>query len=187
MIIQGNDPFTGPSFSLSHRVRRQLWGVVWLLLFRPSPRPFHAWRNFLLRAFGATLGRHVHIYPSVKVWAPWNLIIGSCSGIGDGANIYCMDKIEIGDFVAISQGAHLCGGTHDYNSPNLQLIVKPIVVQSHAWVCAEAFVHAGVIIPAGAVIGARAVVTKSLSTEWAVYAGNPAKLVALRTKHVLAD
>ena len=51
MIIHGNDPFTKPSFSLSNRILRVLWGVVWLLLFRPRPRPFHAWRILLLRLF----------------------------------------------------------------------------------------------------------------------------------------
>ncbi len=39
MILQDNDPFTQPSFSLGNRAARALWGVVWLLLFRPSPGP----------------------------------------------------------------------------------------------------------------------------------------------------
>ena len=110
--------------------------------------------------------------------------MGNYSGAGDGVNLYCMGQIEIGDFVAISQGAVLCGGTHDYNSPNLQLVVKPIVISSYAWICAEAFLHPGVVVPEGAVVGARAVVTKSLPLAWAVYTGNPCKQVALRTKNV---
>lgn len=183
MILQGNDPYRGPSFSLGNRMLRALWGVAYLLLFRISPRPFHIWRVLILRLFGAQIGHGCHINPSVTIWAPWNLKIGNHSGIGDGVNLYCMDKIEIGDFVAISQGAVLCGGTHDYNSPNLQLVVKPISVGTHAWVCAEAFIHPGVTVPAGAVVGARSVVTKSLPLEWAVYTGNPCKQVALRKRY----
>jgi putative colanic acid biosynthesis acetyltransferase WcaF len=186
MILQGNDPYRGPSFSLGNRLLRAVWGGVYLLLFRVSPRPFHAWRVLLLRLFGARIGRGCHIYPSVRVWAPWNLKIGNHSGVGDDANLYCMDKIEIGDFVAISQGAVLCCGTHDYNSPNMQLVVKPIVIGSRAWVCAEAFLHPGVVVPEGAVIGARSVVTKSLPMEWAVYTGNPCKQIALRTRNISA-
>ncbi len=184
MILQGNDPYREPSFSVTNRLLRALWAVVYLMFFRISPRPFHLWRVLLLRVFGARIGRGCHIYPSVKVWAPWNLQIGNFSGVGDGANLYSMDRIEIGDYVAISQGAMLCGGTHDYNSPNFQLVVKPIVVGTHAWVCAEAFLHPGVIVPEGVVIGARAVVTKSLPLAWAVYAGNPCRKVALRTNHL---
>ena len=162
---------------------RALWGVTYVLLFRISPRPFHAWRTLLLRLFGARIGNGCHIYPSVKIWAPWNLIMGKHSGVGDGANLYCMDKIVIGDFVAISQGAVLCGGTHDYNSPNMQLVAKPILIGTHAWICAEAFIHPGVEVPEGAVVGARSVVTKSLPLVWAVYTGNPCKRVAMRTKN----
>lgn len=101
-------------------------------------------------------------------------------GIADGVTLYCMDEITIGDYAVISQGAHLCGGTHDYNSENFQLIVKPIVVGSRCWICVEAFIHPGVTIPDGAVIGARTIVTKSLSKEWAVYAGNPCRQVKIR-------
>jgi putative colanic acid biosynthesis acetyltransferase WcaF len=182
MILQENDPYRGPSFSLGNRLLRALWGIVYILLFRPSPRTLHFWRIMLLRLFGAKIGRGCHFYPNVKIWAPWNLKVGNHSGVGDGANLYCMDKIEIGDFVAISQGAVLCGGTHDYNSKNFQLVAKPINVGTYAWICAEAFLHPGVVIPEGAVVGARAVVTKSLKEGWAVYAGNPCKQVALRTK-----
>lgn len=184
MILQGNDPYRGPSFSLSNRMLRALWGVVYLLFFRISPRPFHIWRNFLLKLFGAKLGQHVHVYPSVKIWAPWNLRIGDFVGVGNGATLYCMDLITIGDHAVISQGAHLCGGTHDYNSENFQLMVKPIVIGARAWVCAEAFIHPGVTVPEGAVVGARAVVAKSLPEPWAVYAGNPCRQVAIRQRHI---
>lgn len=182
MIIQGNNPFTGPSFSLSHRIRRQLWGVVWLLLFRPSPRPFHAWRNFLLRTFGATLGQHVHIYPSVKVWAPWNLAVGNYVGIGDGTNVYCMDRISIGDYAVISQGSHLCAGSHDFNSANFQLVTAPITIGSRVWLCADSFVGPGVTIADGSVVGARGVVSKSIFEPWCVWAGVPVKRVGTRDK-----
>lgn len=94
-----------------------------------------------------------------------------------------MHRIDIGDYAVVSQGAYLCGGTHDYNSKNFQLLIKPIVIGPRAWVCAEAFIHAGVVIPEGAVIGARAVVNKSLTNNWAVYAGNPAIQVATRKIH----
>ncbi len=180
MILQGNDPYSGPSFSLSNRILRAVWGGIYLLFFRISPRPLHVWRILLLRLFGAKIGCGCHIYPSVKIWAPWNLVLGNYVGIADGVTLYSMDKISIGDFAVISQGAHLCGGTHDYNSSNFQLIAKPIVIGRHAWVCAEAFIHPGVVIADGIVIGARGVVTKSLPSPWVVFSGNPCQQVSIR-------
>ncbi|QUN30585.1 putative colanic acid biosynthesis acetyltransferase [Cupriavidus sp. KK10] len=184
MIIQGNDPTISPSFSLQNRIMRQLWNCAWLLLFRPSPRPFHAWRAGLLRLFGAHIGKHVHVYPAVRIWAPWNLEIGNHVGVADGVTLYNMDMITIGDYSVISQGAHLCGGSHDYNSQNFQLMAAPITLQSQVWICAEAFVSQGVTLPTGAVIAARSVVTRSPKDAWTVYAGMPAKPIRKRTQHV---
>jgi putative colanic acid biosynthesis acetyltransferase WcaF len=174
MPIQNNDPFTQPSFRLRNRVARFLWGWVWLLLFRPSPRTFHVWRRLLLRLFGAKIGQHVNIYPGVKIWAPWLLHIGNRVGIADGVTLYNMARITIGDNSVISQGAHLCGGTHDVDSPNFQLQAKPITLGHHVWICAEAFVGPGVCVADGCVLGARAVLCRTITSGWTVWAGNPA-------------
>lgn len=170
-----SDAFTGPCFSFRNRMARALWNGVWLVFCRFSPRPFHGWRAFWLRLFGAKLGKGVHVYPGVKIWAPWNLEIGEESGVGDGATLYNMARIRIGRRVVISQGAHLCTGTHDYRDPSFPLIAKPICVDDHAWIAAEAFVHPGVHIGAHAVVGARAVVHKSVGESTVVF-GNPAVL-----------
>ncbi len=183
MIIKDNDPYTSASFSLMHRVRRQIWNIVYLLLFKPSPRSLHAWRAALLRTFGAKIGDGVHIYPGAKIWAPWNLVVADYVGIADGVTIYNMDIICIGSYSVISQGAHLCGGSHDYNSRNFQLFAKPITLGEHVWICAEAFVSLGVNIPDGVVVGARSLVTKSILVPWTVCAGHPAKQIGLRTRN----
>lgn len=186
-ILSGTDPATEPSFSLGNRLARAAWNCAWLLLFRPSPRPLHAWRAWLLRAFGARLGAHVHVYPSVRIWAPWNLQTGSHVGIGDGAIVYSMAPIRIGARATISQGAHLCAGSHDVDSANFQLIAAPIEIGAHAWICAEAFVGLGVRIAEGAVVGARSVVTRSLSEPWTVYAGAPARALRARRRPAQSD
>lgn len=185
MIIQGNDPFTGPSFTLLHRVVRQLWTATWLLAFRPSPRFVYPWRNVLLRLYGARLGRHVHFHPSVRVWAPWNLRVGDYVGFGEDAVLYSMEKIVIGDHAVISQGTHLCGGSHDYNSPNFQLYAQPITIDRWVWLCAESFVALGVTVAEGCVVGARAVVVRSIEEPWTVWAGVPARRVGSRSRSII--
>ncbi|QKZ15875.1 putative colanic acid biosynthesis acetyltransferase [Spirosoma sp. KUDC1026] len=166
------DTVSGPSFSIRNRLGRAAWNVVFILLFRISPKPMHAWRSFLLRCFGAKVGNNVHVYPKVRIWAPWNLVLEDQCGIGNEAVLYSQDLIRIGRRAVISQGAHLCAGTHDYNQPGLPLITKPIIVGDFAWVATEAFVHPGVVIGDGCVVGARSVVTKDMPA-WMVCAGHP--------------
>lgn len=178
-LRQGIDPRREATFTFGNRFRRTLWGVVYAVLFRPSPRPFHAWRAFLLRAFGARIGAGCHVYAKARVWAPWNLELGEEVGIADDVNLYTMAPIAIGERAVISQGAHLCTGTHDYEDPNFRLYAKPIRIGAEAWVCAEAFVGPGVEVGEGAVVGARAVVTRNVE-PWTVCAGNPAKAIRKR-------
>jgi len=172
--IAGGDAHSGPCFTVGNRVRRALWGVVYGVLFRPSPRPFHAWRALLLKLFGARLGRGVHIYSKARIWAPWNLEVGDESGVADDAILYTMAHIRLGRRVVVSQGAHLCAGTHDFEDPGFPLRAFPIVVGDQAWIAAEAFVHPGVTVGEGAVVGARSVVTRDLPA-WTVCAGHPCR------------
>lgn len=171
-ILQDTNPKTGPSFTLGNRVARVVWSICYVMLFRLSPRPFHGWRRFLLRLFGAKVGCNVHVYPGAKIWAPWNLELHDNAGVADGVILYSMARITIGKDAVISQGAHLCTGSHDYESPNFQLFARPITVGAHAWVCADAFIAPGIRIGEGAVIGARAVVVKDMPA-WMVCAGHP--------------
>src|SRR5689334_20902551 len=78
-----------------NKAGRALWGVVYLMLFRPSPRVFHSWRRQLLRFFGARIGTNARIDPSVRIWAPWNLSIDEEASLGARVDCYCVDRIEI--------------------------------------------------------------------------------------------
>lgn len=182
MIIKKNNPVVEPSFDLKNRILRFIWSITYILLFLPSPRTFHRWRVFILRVFGAKIGRHCHINPNVNIWAPWNLQLGNYIGIGSGVKLYNMDKITIEDFCVISDGVYLCCGSHDYNSKNFQLFAKPIVIGKKTWICSEVFIHPGVTISEGSVVGARSVVTKNLDNEYTVYSGNPCRLIKKREK-----
>jgi putative colanic acid biosynthesis acetyltransferase WcaF len=175
-VLVGVDGKNSPSFSLGNRARRTVWNFVCAIAFRPSPRPFHHWRASLLRLFGAQIGEGVHVYSSVRIWAPWNLRLGPMSSLGDRVNCYSMGLITIGAESVISQDVTLCAGTHDYESPNFQLYVAPIEIGSKVWVCAEAFVGPNSKIGDGAVIGARAVVVKEIP-PWTVWGGNPARKI----------
>jgi putative colanic acid biosynthesis acetyltransferase WcaF len=170
---QSVDPYLQPSFPVSNRMRRLAWSVCWALLFRASPRPFHAWRSFLLRCFGATLGPNCRFYPRVRVWAPWNLLCADTVSVGDGAEIYNPSTVSFGSHAIVSQQAYICGATHDYNDPAFPLISFPITLGAYSWVCARASVSPGVNVGNGAILGLGSVATHDLE-PWTVYAGVPA-------------
>jgi putative colanic acid biosynthesis acetyltransferase WcaF len=173
------DPYLVPAFPLSNRLLRALWGCVYVILFRTSPRPAHAWRAFLLRCFGAKLGPNVHICPKARIWAPWNLVCGDQATIADEAIIYNPERIELGSHAIVSQQAYLCGATHDYEDPGFPLIAFPIFIGAYAWVCARATVQPGVSVGRGAILALGGIATKDLE-PWTVYAGVPARKVKNR-------
>jgi putative colanic acid biosynthesis acetyltransferase WcaF len=177
--VQSVDPYLKPSFSVQNRLGRLAWSIAWIFLYRPSPRPFHAWRSFLLRCFGATLGPNCHFYPKSRIWAPWNLICADGASLGDEAEIYNPSPVSMGSHAIVSQQAYICGATHDYNDPSFPLISFPMSVGAYAWVCARASVSPGVNVGEGAVLGLGSVATRDLE-PWTVYAGVPARPIKRR-------
>ena len=180
------DPYKRAAFPVSNRLRRFMWNLCWLLLFRPSPRPFHAWRSALLRVFGARLGPGCHIYPGAKIWAPWNLSAADSVAIADGAEIYNPAPMIFGSHAIISQGAYLCGATHDYNQPDFPLLAFTTQIGAYAWVCARAIVSPGVSLGDGAILGLGSIATRSLES-WSVYAGSPARRIKDRARSTAAE
>lgn len=175
-----HDRATSP-YTTREKIGRVLWNYFGQKLFRCT---FHNWyglRNALLRLFGARVGSPVRIRPTVLVEQPWNLSIGDNSSIGDRAIVYCLGKVTIGAHVSVSQGAHLCAGTHDYRKLDMPLLRPPIVVEDYAWVAADAFVGPGVTVREGAILGARGVAIKDLDA-WHIYSGNPAQKVKARKR-----
>lgn len=181
-IMTGNaDTYLRPAFPLALRLRRLAWNMVRALLYRPSPRPFHAWRSMLLRSFGATMGPNCHFYPSSKVWAPWNLVCADQVTAADGAEIYNPVKVSFGSHAILSQDSYICGATHDYDDPGFPLIAFAMHLGAYSWICARASVAPGVNVGEGAVLGLGSVATRDLE-PWGVYAGVPAAKIKERER-----
>ena len=181
----GDNPYHRSSFGIKHRLARQSWQIVYLLVYRTSPRPKHAWRSMLLRMFGAKMGPGCHFYPSGKVWAPWNLVCEDCCTLADQAEIYNPSPIYLESHCIVSQQAYLCGATHDYNHPEFPMVSYTMRLGKYSWICARASVSPGVRVGAGAVLGLGSVATGDLE-PWTVYSGVPALKVKARTK-IAAD
>jgi putative colanic acid biosynthesis acetyltransferase WcaF len=178
-----SDAYLRPSFSLKNKLRRLGWKTCWILFCSWTPNPLHNWRCFVLRLFGAKLGKTNFIYPNTSIWAPWLLETEDVVTIGPGVEIYNPGGLFLGHHSILSQGAYICGATHDYNIIDFTYVKKKIVIESYAWICAKSIVLPGVHCKEGSVLGAGSVTSRVLDA-WTVYAGNPAQALKKRN-HIL--
>lgn len=152
----------------------QLWWLIQATLFACSPQFMFAWRRWLLRLFGAKIGKGVLVRPSVKVTYPWKVSIGNHAWVGDDVVLYSLGEIEIGDDVVVSQRSYLCAAGHDYTQPDFPIFAQKIHIHAQAWLATDVFVAPGVIIGEGAVIGARSSVFGNMPQGMVCF-GHPCK------------
>ncbi len=163
---------------------RFTWGIVYVLLFRPSPRPLFGWRNLLLSSFGANLQKDTKIYPTARIWAPWNLQCEDHVAIAEDAVLYNPKMLTLRSHAIISQQAYLCGATHDYDDPAFPLISFPSTLGAYSWVCARAVVQPGVNLGEGAILALASVATRDLE-PWTIYGGIPARKLKSRARKAM--
>jgi len=154
----------------------QLWWLVQALFFRTSPQFLYGYRRFLLRMFGASIGKKVIIRPSVKITYPWKVIIGDYSWIGDDVVLYSLGDIVIGNNVVISQKSYICTASHDYLQFDFPIFAKKNSIEDGCWLATDVYVAPGVTIGKGSVIGARSSVYKDVIPN-KICVGNPAKII----------
>ena len=153
--------FTGLSASIFSKLVLIIWVVIQHLVFKSSFLP-SIFRPFLLRLFGASIGRKVLIRRGVKIHFPWNLEIGNDCWIGEEVWFINHEKITLGSNVCISQRSIICSGGHDYRSASLEYAHKPVRIKDGAWVCLDAKVLPGVTIGECSVVSAGEIARKSL-------------------------
>ncbi|HDH7847170.1 putative colanic acid biosynthesis acetyltransferase [Raoultella ornithinolytica] len=154
----------------------QLWWIVDSLLFRPSPQIFYKWRVFLLRLFGAKIGKNVIIRPTVKVTYPWKVQIGDYSWVGDDVVLYSLGNIFIGNNSIISQKSYICAGSHEYMKESFDITQEDISIGNSSWLATDVFVAPGVVIGDNTVIGARSSVFSDIPSN-SICIGSPATKV----------
>jgi putative colanic acid biosynthesis acetyltransferase WcaF len=166
-------------FTVCNRLRRLMWKVVERTLFRLSPAPLHAWRCWLLRCFGAVIDSTAHVYPTVSIWAPWNLAMGAHSCLSWSVDCYSVDRITLRAGAIVSQHARLVSASHDIRDPAFPLVHAPIELGPASWVCAYSYVGMGLQVGEGAIVAATATVT--------IVAGNPSRVIGVRHIRSLAE
>jgi putative colanic acid biosynthesis acetyltransferase WcaF len=152
------------------KLARVLWGLIaaplWALL--PGARPG------LLRLFGGKAGPGCRFARTVRVTIPWNIRCGSRVTIHDGAILYALGPITIGDDTVIDRRVHLCAGTHDMTDSRFPLIKPPITIGARCLLGIDSYVGPYVEMGDDCRVAPRASVFKSVP-EASTLRGNPAK------------
>jgi putative colanic acid biosynthesis acetyltransferase WcaF len=159
--------------------KRLAWHYTNEIFFKSGIFPFYCIKVFLLKLFGAKIGRGVLIKPCVNIKYPWFLEVGNHTWIGEDVWIDNLAIVRIGSNVCLSQGAYLLTGNHDYKRVAFDLLVKPIIIEDGAWIGAKSIVCPGVICKTQAVLSAGSVLSKDMEA-FGVYRGNPAAKVGER-------
>lgn len=160
---------------------RWLWASVQATLFRWSPRPFHGFRAWLLRLFGADIPvpSQVVIFPTARITYPSRLSLAPRTMVGPHVILYNLGHITLRRGANLSQYVHLCAGTHDFLRWSMPLVTAPIVIGENAWLAAEVFVGPGVTVGELAVVGARSVVVRDLPPRQ-ICVGSPCRPIRAR-------
>jgi putative colanic acid biosynthesis acetyltransferase WcaF len=156
------------------KLLRALWELFQIPFWPHTPGALSPLRIALLRLFGAEIGPACYIGAGVKIWLPWNLVMGERSAIGANTEIQNFDPVIMGRHVVISQRNYICTATHDHTHPYFPTISTPITIGSQSWIASECVLGPGAEIGEGAVISVRSVVTKAMP-PWMVCAGSPCR------------
>jgi putative colanic acid biosynthesis acetyltransferase WcaF len=171
-----NNSWYRPGGSL---IRQILWYFVNQLVFRHGLLPLNFLKCFLLKLFGARIGKGVVIKPNVNIKYPWRLRIADYVWIGEEVWIDNLGNIELQSHVCLSQGCLLICGNHNFKKSTFDLMVGDITLEEGVWIGVRAIVGPGVRAGNHAVLEAGSVAGKNLDAM-TIYRGNPAQPVKKR-------
>ncbi|MEO9533044.1 MAG: WcaF family extracellular polysaccharide biosynthesis acetyltransferase [Crocinitomicaceae bacterium] len=155
------------------KLKRAVWYFFNAVFLLNPMNPFSGLKKFILRLFGAKIGKGVVLKQRINVKYPWKLEIGNHSWIGEDVWIDNLDDVIIGNNCCISQGALLLCGNHNFKKVAFDLMIGKIVLEDGAWVGAKGIVTGGVTVGSHALLAAGSVTSKNLAPYY-IYRGNPA-------------
>lgn len=166
--------FNNDHYRPGSKVKIFFWYFFNIFFLLNPWNPSSRLKVFILRVFGAEIGKGVVIKPSVNIKYPWKLEVGDHVWIGEKVWIDNLDKVSLQSHSCISQGAMLLCGNHHYKKTTFDLIVRQITLEEGSWVGAKALVAPGVVVGSHALLTAGSIATKNLK-PYGIYSGNPAE------------
>lgn len=133
-----------------------------------------------------TLGNDVYVghYTILKGYHKNTMAIGDGTWIGQQCFFHSAGGITIGNNVGIGPGVKILTSTHELDHLDKPILHSPIrtaavTIESDSDIGVGALILPGVRIGRGSQVGAGAVVASDVP-DYAVFAGNPAKLLRMR-------
>lgn len=164
-----------------------------LLLVKKMYRNYMRKKN--KKKFGK-VGKNVIIPNNLKnISRPNNIFFEDYTSIGEDSFLYATEesKIIIGTGSIIGPRCKIITSNHNYCSEDLRAIpfdnrnlVQDIIIKEGVWIGESVIILAGVTIGKGVIIGSGSIVTKNLP-DYAIAAGNPAKVIKFRNEEVFDD
>lgn len=161
----------------TNNLKYHIWKFVDAYLFKTSLNCMSRWRVFLLRLFGAKIGKGCYIASKATITKPWNFEMGNISAIDEYC--YIIPPIKIGDYVSIGNNCHLIAGGHDIWSRGFETRHKTISIGNCAFIGAGTYIGIGCNIGQMSVIGAHSYIVKDVQ-ENTVVTMYPMKQIACK-------
>ena len=158
---------------------RAMWFLTNAIFIRGYWNPSSGLRRFLLKLYGAKIGKGVVIKPGVNIKFPWYLEVGDQSWIGENVWIDNLVPVRIGSNCCLSQGSMLLTGNHNYKLTHFPAFFGEIILEDGAWVGAKAMVAPGVTLKSHSVLSIMSVATHDLE-PYTIYSGHPAQAIRKR-------
>ncbi|WP_441546136.1 acyltransferase [Citrobacter freundii] len=138
-------------------------------------------RLYFTRLLKNSINEPVSLLRNINITSVGGVFIDRQSTVNKNVYLDGRGGVNIGANVSISPDVKIITASHDVNSPEFALQLKPVTIEDYVWVCTAAIILPGVTLGYGSVIAAGAVVTKNVA-PYAIVAGNPAHVIGYRNK-----
>lgn len=155
------------------KFKQLCWYFTNILFFKNTLNISSGLKVFLLKLYGANIGKGVVIKPAVNIKYPWKLQVGNNSWIGEQVWVDNLSDVLVGESVTLSQAAMILTGSHDHTKETFDFISLPVVLEDGVWIGARAVVYGGVTCFTHSILGINAVAESNLEA-YTIYKGNPA-------------
>ncbi len=170
--------------ALRQRIRPRKVILLALYYCLAKNMPFGTFlRSFLAKNIFKKFGRDVTIHRGCVFGSGVNVEIGDFSSLN--VNCCISNDTIIGDDVMMGESVLIISGSHNFERIDISMREqdapkrRPVVIKNDVWVGARSIILPGVNVGSHVIIGAGSIVTKNIP-DYAIVAGNPAKLIRYR-------
>ncbi len=145
-------------------------------------------RNRIIPKYFAQCGEGISILEGASFKGIDKLTVGNHVHIGNDNFLQASGGITLGDHVMLGPGVKIWSINHKYDNIHIPIAeqgydLQSVYIGDGVWLGANVFVLPGVYLPQGCVVSACSVVHKKTYQPYSILAGNPCRVIGIRTNH----